>query len=91
MEDDRCVCCGEYVPEGRQVCWGCENGDVRGHRSKLNLYYDDFIIDKDELEEALKSFEQMKWTLGDMHKSLKWYQKLNIWFDYMFCKLKFWR
>ena len=56
MEDDRCVCCGEYVPEGRQVCWGCENRDVRGHRSKLNLYYDDFITDKDELEEVLKPF-----------------------------------
>jgi predicted nucleic acid-binding Zn ribbon protein len=24
-EDDRCVCCGEYVPEGRQVCLDCEN------------------------------------------------------------------
>lgn len=21
---DRCVCCGEYVPEGRQVCTACE-------------------------------------------------------------------
>lgn len=21
---DRCVCCGEYVPEGRQVCERCE-------------------------------------------------------------------
>lgn len=23
---DRCVCCGEIVPEGRQVCWNCERG-----------------------------------------------------------------
>lgn len=23
---DRCVCCGEIVPEGRQVCAGCETG-----------------------------------------------------------------
>lgn len=23
---DTCVCCGEYVPEGRQVCWSCEHG-----------------------------------------------------------------
>lgn len=23
---DRCVCCGEIVPEGRQVCPGCETG-----------------------------------------------------------------
>ena len=56
MTDDRCVCCGEYVPEGRQVCWGCESSVVRGHRSELNLHYDDFIIDKDELDEVLKPF-----------------------------------
>ena len=24
MNVDRCVCCGEIVPEGRQVCFGCE-------------------------------------------------------------------
>jgi len=23
---DTCVCCGEYVPEGRQVCPACEAG-----------------------------------------------------------------
>lgn len=23
---DRCICCGEIVPEGRQVCPGCETG-----------------------------------------------------------------
>jgi hypothetical protein len=22
--DDKCVCCGDYVPEGRQVCLSCE-------------------------------------------------------------------
>lgn len=22
---DRCVCCGEIVPEGRMVCWKCEH------------------------------------------------------------------
>lgn len=21
---ERCVCCGEIIPEGRQVCPGCE-------------------------------------------------------------------
>lgn len=24
--EDRCICCGEIVPEGRQVCPECENG-----------------------------------------------------------------
>lgn len=27
MDADRCVCCGEIVPEGRQVCWNCEHND----------------------------------------------------------------
>jgi RNA polymerase subunit RPABC4/transcription elongation factor Spt4 len=26
---DRCVCCGDVIPEGRQVCPKCE-GDVDG-------------------------------------------------------------
>ena len=24
MSEDRCVCCGELVPEGRMVCPACE-------------------------------------------------------------------
>lgn len=24
---DRCVCCGDVIPEGRQVCPGCEGGE----------------------------------------------------------------
>lgn len=28
--DEICVCCGDYVPEGRQVCLNCEKGDIRG-------------------------------------------------------------
>lgn len=27
MNADRCVCCGEPVPEGRQVCPSCEADD----------------------------------------------------------------
>ena len=23
---DTCVCCGAVIPEGRMVCWACENG-----------------------------------------------------------------
>lgn len=26
MSVDTCVCCGAEIPEGRQVCWNCENG-----------------------------------------------------------------
>lgn len=24
-KEDRCILCGAVVPEGRMVCWGCEN------------------------------------------------------------------
>lgn len=24
MSEDRCVCCGAVIPEGRQICGGCE-------------------------------------------------------------------
>ena len=27
--EDRCICCGEIIPEGRQVCWACEKGGSR--------------------------------------------------------------
>ena len=27
--EDRCICCGEIVPEGRQVCPGCETGGIK--------------------------------------------------------------
>lgn len=23
---DTCICCGEIIPEGRMICWGCEKG-----------------------------------------------------------------
>ncbi len=35
---DRCVCCGEYVPEGRRVCPNCEKGSSikdSGNRTKF--------------------------------------------------------
>ena len=24
MNDERCVCCGDVIPEGRQTCYKCE-------------------------------------------------------------------
>lgn len=27
--DDKCICCGEYVPEGRQVCSQCEGSSIK--------------------------------------------------------------
>ena len=25
MNSNRCICCGAEIPEGRQICWGCEH------------------------------------------------------------------
>lgn len=25
--ENRCVCCGDLIPEGRMVCWSCEHKD----------------------------------------------------------------
>lgn len=30
-----CVCCGAPVPEGRMVCWACENGFTPDKRRVL--------------------------------------------------------
>jgi len=29
MSDNRCVCCGAIIPEGRQVCYRCERGKFK--------------------------------------------------------------
>lgn len=33
MNNNRCVCCGEIIPEGRQVCPACE------YKAKQGLGY----------------------------------------------------
>ena len=34
---DRCICCGEIVPEGRQVCPQCENGAEQNGNKKTTI------------------------------------------------------
>lgn len=29
MNENRCVCCGEIIPEGRQICWKCERKGIK--------------------------------------------------------------
>lgn len=60
--EDRCVCCGECVPEGRQVCWGCENSVVRGRRMtnlESNIFHewqDLSGFNQEELDRVVKPF-----------------------------------
>ena len=47
MSDDRCVCCGKKIPEGRQVCPACERFmDDKGIMFNPNRpdYIDDWAI-----------------------------------------------
>ncbi len=37
MDVDRCVVCGEPVPEGRMVCWQCHR---RGRPCETCAYFD---------------------------------------------------
>lgn len=30
MNNNRCICCGEIIPEGLQVCWTCEHKVMEG-------------------------------------------------------------
>lgn len=49
--EDRCICCGEIIPEGRQVCPMCEGGrnetnereegDPRGSKSNRRSWIRD--------------------------------------------------
>lgn len=45
--ENRCVCCGEIIPEGRQVCIRCKK-EVSGKMSVRNTYLKDYgITDSD--------------------------------------------
>lgn len=35
--EDKCVCCGDHVPEGRQVCSDCETGRTNKVKRKRNI------------------------------------------------------
>ena len=42
MNDNRCVCCGRVIPEGRQVCPICEK--KAGRRDKFDYWLNDWIF-----------------------------------------------
>ena len=42
MNDNRCVCCGRVIPEGRQVCQICEKN--AGRREKAEYWLNEWIF-----------------------------------------------
>lgn len=45
--DDRCVMCGGYVPEGRMVCYKCENIEPSFDNIKITVLLDKIADIKD--------------------------------------------
>lgn len=39
---ERCVCCGEAIPEGRQVCPACEKGTKREDKMMINEFLQNY-------------------------------------------------
>ena len=40
MNENRCVCCGEVIPEGTMVCWKCEkeaNKEDKNDEDKITV------------------------------------------------------
>lgn len=45
--EDRCICCGTVIPEGRMVCINCEIKNLVKRRS--NIFGQTFIMRKGKL------------------------------------------
>lgn len=48
--EDRCICCGAIIPEGRQVCFKCEKPSGKEFLETLLYYETDIKSKQDELQ-----------------------------------------
>lgn len=82
MTAEFCVCCGEIIPEGRQVCPNCEEKAnkskeaikffrVQLNRSKINLKGAQDRRDVKAEANILRKMEIYEYTLGVLHKEVK--------------------
>ena len=53
MNENKCICCGAVIPEGRQVCWGCEHNEV-----KVGSILQSYEATAQEVDDAYKSLNQ---------------------------------
>lgn len=54
MREERCVCCGAIIPEGRQVCINCETRGTQQERDEKNERRNTSIFQK-LLDEAKRN------------------------------------
>ena len=43
LNDNPCVCCGEYAVEGEQLCWRCQQG-LTNTKTAKNCFDEKFSI-----------------------------------------------
>lgn len=72
---DRCVCCGEIVPEGRQVCPRCENGAEQNGNKKTTYREEliDLIIEAKKTDPKTEGFTNYltDYTREEAERALK--------------------
>ena len=52
---DTCVCCGKYVPEGRQICAICEADIYKAQKEYERNHVDCSVTTMFELQAIIKS------------------------------------
>lgn len=73
--EDTCICCGEVIPEGRQVCFLCEHGKLIEYGETLRKGFDEGIkndkcnnILKDRCKRLFEGLSNV--DLWKMHETL---------------------
>lgn len=62
MNEDRCVMCGGYVPEGRMICSSCENAEPSFETTKITVLLDKITDIKDFIKLVSKCGDDV--TIG---------------------------
>ena len=65
MSENRCVCCGEIIPEGRQCCEKCVAEYMEKERSAI------FVA------EAILKDGRREWTSGTLKAVTEWADKMR--------------
>lgn len=61
--EERCICCGAVIPEGRQICFNCENKKTEGEP-----VYKAVIIRKNgETYNSGTLKNMLEWIEGTLH------------------------
>lgn len=74
---ERCICCGEIIPEGRQVCPSCESGRKIANESENCCASLDYEKEYDkamrELEKAKCEANYLRDELRLKEEEMKWH------------------